>query len=89
MLMSIEERMAVGEARSTAQEAAMVRTDQTIRDVVGEFRTSMQALEGRMDRRFEAVDRRFDTMDRKFHWLLAVQVTTLVTLVAATFSLVR
>ena len=35
MLMSIEERMAVGEARSTAQEAAMVRTDQTIRDVVG------------------------------------------------------
>jgi hypothetical protein len=42
-----------------------------------------------MDRRFEAVDRRFDTMDRKFHWLLAVQVTTLVTLVAATFSLIR
>ncbi len=89
MLLTIEERVAAGEARSTAQEAAMVRTDQTIRDLGGELRSAMQALEGRMDRRFEAVDRRFDTMDRKFHWLLAVQITTLLTVVAGVFSLIR
>jgi hypothetical protein len=77
------------EARYTAQEAAMVRTDQAIRDGGGDLRTAMQAMDERIDRRFDGVERRFDTMDRKFHWLLAVQVTTLVTLVAAAFSLIR
>ena len=47
-----------------------------------------------VDRRFEAVDRRFDAMDRhvetlegklssQFVWIIGIQVTTLVTMVAA------
>ncbi len=48
----------------------------------------MAAGEAR-DRRFDTVDRRFDATDRKFHWLMAVQITTLLTVVAGAFSLVR
>ena len=47
-------------------------------------------LEQRMDTRFEAVDRRFDTLEAKmstqFMWLIGIQVTTLVAIVAALIS---
>jgi uncharacterized coiled-coil protein SlyX len=89
MLMTIEERMAAVEARSTAQEGTMVRTNQAIRDGDMDLRTAMQAMDERIDRRFDAVDRRFDAMDRRFQWMLAVQITTLLTVIGATFSLVR
>jgi hypothetical protein len=49
-----------------------------------------EAIDGRfagMDGRFEAMERRFGTMDdrvsRQFMWLVGIQVTTLVAIVAA------
>lgn len=81
MLLTIEERMAAVETRATAQEAGMIKTDQTIRDVDLGLRAAMQALDERMERRF-------DSMDRRFHWVLAVQITTLLTVIGAAFSLV-
>ena len=57
-------------------------------------REAVTGLEQRMDTRFEAVDRRFeglerrmDTLDdkisRHFTWVVGIQVTTLVAIVAA------
>jgi hypothetical protein len=59
-----------------------------------EVRDALRHLELRMDARFEAVDRRFEAVDRRFEglesklssqfvWLAGMQVTTLVTVVAA------
>jgi uncharacterized coiled-coil protein SlyX len=89
MLLTIDERMAAVEARMTAQEANMVRTNQVIREGDLDLRGAMQAMDERIERRFDAVDRRFDAMDRRFQWMLAVQITTLLTVIGAVFSLVR
>lgn len=55
--------------------------------VVNGLRDAIAGLEERMDRRFEAVDRRLDGLDHKidqrFAWLVGIQVTTLVAIVAA------
>jgi hypothetical protein len=89
MLLTIEERVAAVEARTTAQEAGMVRTNEVIRDGDMDLRTAMRTMDERIDRRFDAVDRRFDAMDRRFQWILAVQITTLLTVIGAALSLAR
>jgi hypothetical protein len=89
MLLTIEERMAATEARVTAQEANMVQTSRLIREGDLDVRGMVQAMDERIERRFDAVDRRFDAMDRRFQWMLAVQVTTLLTVIGAVFSLIR
>ena len=47
-------------------------------------------LEQRTDARFDAVDRRFEALDdkisRQFTWLVGIQITTLVAIVAALIS---
>lgn len=68
--------MTVGEARQQA-------LDEKARQVLGEddgatfmemltdmaTKDDLAALEGRLDRRFEAIDRRFDTVDHRFEVL--------------------
>ena len=69
------------------------RVEEHARSVDG-IREALASLEGRMDRRFEAVDRRFeaidhrfealeDKMSRQFMWLVGIQVTTLASVLAA------
>ena len=89
MLLTIEERLAAVEARTTAQEVGMVRTNEVIRDRDMDLRTAMRAMDERIDRRFDSVDRRFDAMDRRFQWVLAVQITTLLTVIGAVIGLVK
>ena len=61
------------------------------------LREALAAFEERADRRFEAVDRRFEAVDRRldaiedklsrhFQWLVGIQITTLVAIVAALLS---
>lgn len=103
MVIAVEERVAVLEAQHKAQEAVMTQVTTTIRENELDVRDSVKALEERMDRRFEAVqrqfeaverrfdamDRRFDTMDRRFQWLIAIQITTLLTALGAAFGVGR
>ena len=53
---------------------------------IDDVRDAVTNLETRMDRRFDAVDRRFDAldgkMDRQFRWLVGMQVTMLLAIVA-------
>ena len=75
-----------------------------LRETIGGFDERMarrfQSLEERMDRRFEQVDRRFehvdhrfDTLDakmsRQFTWIVGLQVTTLIAVLGAIFSLMQ
>ena len=82
-MQSIEERVAYLEGQVSEQSHALL-----------ELREAIRSFEQRTDSRFEAVDRRFDTVDRRidaldekvsrqFVWLVGVQVTTLVSIVAA------
>lgn len=51
---------------------------------------AIRHLEQRTDARFDAVDRRFEALDekmsRQFTWLVGIQITTLVAIVAALIS---
>lgn len=62
------------------------RVEEHARSVDG-ISEALASLEGRMDRRFEAVDRRFEAleekMSRQFMWLVGIQVTTLASVLAA------
>jgi hypothetical protein len=80
---TVDERIAFLEGR-------VVEHSQRLDDI----REAIVHLEHRMDRRFEMVDQRFlgldqriDTLDgklsRQFMWIVGVQVTTLVAIVAA------
>ena len=62
-------------------------------------RDSVTSLEARMDRRFDAVDRRFEGVDRRFdaldqkidrqfHWMVGLQLTTLVSIIGAVIAAV-
>lgn len=57
--MTLEERVAFLEGRVDEQ----VRTGDGIRDAVSQVEVRLAQLEGRMDRRFEAVDRRFEAVE--------------------------
>jgi uncharacterized coiled-coil protein SlyX len=81
-----EERIAYLEGQVTEQSHVLTGVREAVRQ-----------LDRRMDARFEAVDRRFDTVDRcvdaldtkvsrQFVWLVGVQVTTLVAIVAASLA---
>jgi len=59
-----------------------------------DMRQALLRVEDKMDRRFEQVDHRFerlegrfdkltDRVERQFLWLVGIQITTLVTVVAA------
>lgn len=80
---TLEEHVAYIEGQVSEQSHALI-----------EVREAVRSLEHRVDVRFEAVDRRFDTVDRRidaldskvsqyFVWMVGLQVTTLVTIVAA------
>ena len=80
---TLEERVAYIEGQVSEQSHALI-----------EVREAVRSLEHRVDVRFEAVDRRFDTVDRRidaldskvsqyFAWMVGLQVTTLVAIVAA------
>ncbi|OFW07200.1 MAG: hypothetical protein A3I61_04250 [Acidobacteria bacterium RIFCSPLOWO2_02_FULL_68_18] len=51
---------------------------------------AIRHLEQRTDARFDAVDRRFEVLDakmsRQFTWLVGIQITTLIAIVAALLS---
>ena len=75
----------VGYLEGQVQEQS--RTVDGVRDAVGQLAQRVADLEQRMDRRFEGVDRRLDVLDEKisrhFTWVVGIQVTTLVAIVAA------
>ena len=89
-MQSIEERVAFLEGQVSKQSHALLG----VKDAVHSLEQRMDSRFEGVDRRFEAVDRRFDTVDRRidalddkvsrqFVWLVGIQVTTLVSIVAA------
>ncbi len=65
---------------------------------IGGLREAIVELGERIDRRFEAMDRRFEAVDRRFEkmeqttsthfrWIVGIQMTTLLTMVAAMAAL--
>jgi len=49
---------------------------------LAELRGLIITLEQKMERRFEAIDRRFDQLDRRFMWVIGMQFSTLLTIIA-------
>jgi uncharacterized coiled-coil protein SlyX len=49
-------------------------------NAIAELRDTMSRLEHRMDARFTALD---DRMSRQFHWIVGIQITSLIATIAA------
>jgi len=78
---TIEERMVAVEVRAINLEGAMADNTRTVVAVDKDLKTMIAALDARMERRF-------DTLDQRFMWLLAVQFTTLLAILAAAFGVI-
>lgn len=69
-----------------AMERRFEAIDQRFEAIDRRFETIDQRF-GAIDRRFEAVDRRFEAidqkMDRQFLWVVGIQITTMLAVVAA------
>lgn len=78
---TIEERMVAVEVRTTALEGTMTDTSRTVMAVDADLKTMIAALDARMERRFDALDRRF-------MFVVALQFTTLMAIVAAAFGVI-
>jgi uncharacterized coiled-coil protein SlyX len=87
---TLEERVAYLEGQVSDHSRGLTE----VRDAVRHLELRIDARFEAVDRRFESIDRRFDTVDRRFEslegkmssqfvWLVGIQVTVLVTLVAA------
>ena len=70
--------MATVEERVSYVEAKMEEHSRTL----AELRGLIITLEQKMERRFEAIDRRFDQLDRRFMWVIGMQLSTLLTIIA-------
>jgi uncharacterized coiled-coil protein SlyX len=83
---TLEERVAYLEGQVSEQSRAQME----IRDAVRSLEHRGDARFDAVDRRFNAVDRRIDSLDdrvsRQFVWMVGIQVTTLVAIVAALLS---
>jgi hypothetical protein len=53
-------------------------------NTIGELRDAMSRFEHRMDARFAALD---DRMSRQFHWIVGIQITSLMATIAAVSGL--
>jgi len=76
---SLEERVAYLEGQVSELSHGLV----ALREGLGEVDQRIRHLELRMDARFESTDRRLDALDARFGWVIGIQVTTLVAIVAA------
>lgn len=77
--------MATVEERVSYAEAKMEEHSRTLADLRSLIIALEQKMERRfeaIDRRFEAVERRFDQMDRRFMWVIGIQFSTLLTMIA-------
>ena len=83
MGISVEERLAAGEAR-VGEHSIML---DAIRQSLDRLDQRMTAMDSRIDERFLAIDGRFDALDakmsRQFQFLVGIQVTMFVTLSGA------
>jgi uncharacterized coiled-coil protein SlyX len=95
---TLEERVAFLEGRVVEHSGALDGVRGAIVSLEERIDRRFELLEQRLDRRFEGVDRRLDALDakidqridaldlkvsRQFTWLVGIQVTTLVAMVAA------
>lgn len=85
-MVSMAERIAYLEGQSGEQVAAVddLRAQVgSVRGELGELRGEVRELRGDMGRRFERLEDRFDT---RFMWLVGLQVTTLLGVIALAAS---
>lgn len=94
---TVDERIAYVEGQVSEQSHALVEIRDAVRNLEHRVDARFEAVDRRfeaVDRRFEGMDRRFDAVDRRidalddkvsnhFVWLVGIQVTTLVAIVAA------
>lgn len=87
---TVDERIAYVEGQVSEQSHSLVEIRDAVRNLEHRVDARFEAVDRRfegMDRRFDAVDRRIDALDDKvsnhFVWLVGIQVTTLVAIVAA------
>ncbi|MDA1305843.1 MAG: hypothetical protein O2917_01100 [Acidobacteria bacterium] len=78
---TIEERLVVVEVRTRGLEGQMGETKRMVAAADADLKTTITALDARMEQRF-------DTLDRRFFWLIAVQFTTLFAIIAAAFGVI-
>lgn len=87
---TLEERVAFLEGRVVEHSGALDGVRGAVASLEQRMDRRFEQLEQRMDRRFEDVDRRLDALDakmsRQFTWLVGIQATTLVAIVAALLS---
>jgi uncharacterized coiled-coil protein SlyX len=100
-MQSLEERVAYLEGQVSEQSHALLEVRDTVRHVERRLESRFDAVEQRMEARFDAVEQRIearhasmdhrvaaleDKVSRQFVWLIGVQVTTFVAIVAALLS---
>lgn len=71
-MLTIEERVAFVEGRLVEQSA-----------LFADLRAAIARLEQQMNRRFEQVEARLDRIEGNFRWIVGIQITTLIAVLAA------
>jgi uncharacterized coiled-coil protein SlyX len=89
-MQSLEERVAYLEGQVNEQSHALLEVRDTVRHLERRLESRFDAVEQRIEARFTSMDHRVaaleDKVSRQFVWLIGVQVTTFVAIVAALLS---
>ena len=84
---TLEERVAFLEGRVDEQSQMVTGVREALVSLEQRMDRRFESLEQRMDRRFQVIDQRLTLLDQKldqrFAWLVGIQLTTLVAIVAA------
>jgi hypothetical protein len=89
---TLEERVAYLEGRSEEHAAAIAEVRLDVRELRAEMIRRFEQVDRRfeqIDRRFEQIDGRFGYMDNRFNWLVGLQFTTLLAVIALLGSYYR
>ena len=84
---TVEERLTIVEHKVAENARQIGGLREAIIELGERMEHRLEGMEQRFDRRFEAVDRRFEKMEQTtsthFRWIVGIQMTTLLTMVAA------
>ena len=83
MSVTIDTRVAFLEGQVGEHSRMIQDVRQTVSGAEDRIDRRFESIDRKLDERFGAVDKKFDALDQKFAWLVGIQLTTLVAMVAA------
>jgi DNA anti-recombination protein RmuC len=69
----------------TELKGTIARVETELKGAITALGTELKTMNAALDARME---RRFDAVDRRFHWVLGIQFTTLLTIIAGLFGMI-